>query len=157
MERKPDIQYIGQFYIHGSEARELARKEQEKRAKTMLPALRQQRVQKVYIDPVALLGITVAVIMLAVMVIGAVSIHNAWTQNVQMEAYLQTLRQDNAVLEESYRAGYDLEDIRQKAIALGMIPIDEAQTIDVLVTVPVAEKEPTWWDDVVWFVDGLIE
>ena len=30
MERKPDIQYIGQFYIHGSEAQELARKEQEK-------------------------------------------------------------------------------------------------------------------------------
>lgn len=157
MERKPDIQYIGQFYIHGSEARELARQEQEKRARTMLPALRQQRVQKIYIDPVAIMGITVAVIMLVVMVIGAVSIHNAWMRNVQMESYLHTLRQENAVLEESYRAGFDLEDIRQKAVALGMIPISEAETVDVHVTVPVMQKEPTWWDEIVWFVDGLIE
>ena len=62
MERKPDIQYVGQFYIHGSEARELARKEQEKQARTRLPLERLQNIQKVYLDPVALMGIVVSVV-----------------------------------------------------------------------------------------------
>ena len=38
-----------------------------------------------------------------------------------------------------------------------MIPISEAETVDVHVTVPVMQKEPTWWEEIVWFVDGLIE
>ena len=112
MERKPDIQYIGQFYIHGSEARELARQEQAKRARTMLPLFRQQRVKKIYVDPVAVAGIAVAVFMLVVMIVGAISIHNAWNQYIQMSAYVEKLTQENTVLEQDYRSGYDLEDIR---------------------------------------------
>ena len=37
MERKPDIQYIDKFYVHGSEARVLELKPQKKKAKTVLP------------------------------------------------------------------------------------------------------------------------
>lgn len=157
MERKPDIQYIGQFYIHGSEARELARQEQAKRAKTMLPLTREQRVKKVYIDPVAILGITVAVVMLAVMIIGAVSIHMAWKQDIRMAAYLETLHQENAQLEQDYRSNYDLEDVRLKAEALGMIPVTQAETIEIQVRIPAVQPKASWWDDLVWFVDGLIE
>jgi len=157
MERKPDIQYIGQFYVHGSEARELARQEQAKHARTMLPLSRRQRVKKVYIDPVAIIGITVAVVMLVVMMIGAVSIHTAWNRNIQMASYLDTLRQENRQLEQEYHSGYDLEDIQQKAVALGMIPIAEAETIEIQVRIPAAEPQTTWWDELVWFVDGLIE
>ena len=98
MERKPDIQYIGQFYIHGSEARELARQEQAKRAKTQLPLFRQQRIKKIVVDPVAVTGIVVAVMMMVVMIVGAISIHNAWTQHGRMAAYVQTLTQKNSEL-----------------------------------------------------------
>ena len=157
MERKPDIQYIGQFYIHGSEARELARQEQAKRAKTQLPLFRQQRVKKIMVDPVAVTGIAVAVLMMVVMIVGAISIHNAWTQYGQMEAYVKTLTRENTALEQEYRAGYDPEDIRVKAEALGMIPASEAETIQIRVRVPKPEAEPTWWEDMVWFLDGLIE
>ena len=157
MERKPDIQYIGQFYIHGSEARELARQEQAKQAKTKLPLARLKNVQKVYLDPVALIGITVAVIMLAVMILGAVQIHEAWAEYEQMSEFLSELKRENAVLEHGYRSGFDLEDIRVKALALGMIPVEEAETIQVRVTVPAAQPEPTWWEDIVWFLEGLIE
>jgi hypothetical protein len=157
MERKPDIQYIGQFYIHGSEARELARQEQAKKAKTMLPLVRQQRAKKIMVDPVAVTGIVVAVMMMVVMIVGAISIHNAWTQHGRMAAYVQTLTQKNTQLEQDYRRGYDPADIREKALALGMIPVEEAETVQALVSVPVAEAEPTWWEDLVWFVDGLIE
>jgi len=157
MERKPDIQYIGQFYIHGSEARELARKEQLRRAKTMLPLARLQRIEKIYVDPIAIMGICVSVIMLVTMVIGAISIHNAWIQFGQISNYVETLSQENETLELEYRSGYDLEDIREKAVTLGMIPIEEAETVDVRVTIPVVHPEPTLWEEIVWFVDGLIE
>jgi len=157
MARKPDIQYVGQFYIHGSEARELARQEQARKAKTMLPLARLQNVQKVYVDPVAVMGLVVAVVMLVVMIIGAVSVYNAWTEHEDVSAYLEELKRENAVLDHGYRSGFDLEDIRTKAIAQGMIPLEEANTVDIRVTVPVVEAEPTWWEDVVWFLEGLIE
>ena len=157
MERKPDIQYIGQFYIHGSEAPELARQEQIKRARTKLPLARQQRAKKIMVDPVAVAGILVAVLMMVVMIVGAISIHNAWTQYGRMSAYLETLSEKNVQLEQEYHSGYDLDDIREKALALGMIPAEEAETIQVIVHMPAAEAEPTWWEDFVWCVDGLLE
>jgi hypothetical protein len=157
MERKPDIQYIGQFYVHGSEARELARQEQAKRAKTQLPLFRQQRIRKIAVDPVAVTGIAVAVMMMVVMIVGAISIHNAWMQHDRMAAYVKELTAENTALEQEYRAGYDPEDIREKAVALGMIPAAEAQSILIYVRVPQVEKDPTWWEDMVWFLDGMIE
>jgi len=157
MARKPDIQYVGQFYIHGSEARELARQEQAKHAKTMLPMSRLQQVQKIYVDPVAVMGLVVAVVMLVVMIIGAVSIHNAWTEHKAVAAYLAQLKVENGELDETYRSGYDLEDIRTKALAMGMVPMDQANVIDIRVTVPVVEQDPTWWEDMVWLLEGLIE
>lgn len=157
MARKPDIQYVGQFYIHGSEARELARQEQAKHAKTTLPLAGVQRIEKVYVDPIALMGIAVAVIMLVVMLIGALNIHQAWQEHQAMSAYLGELKQCNTVLEHSYRSGFDPEDIRAKATAMGMVPLAEANVVDVYVTMPVVEEEPTWWEDVRWFLEGLIE
>ena len=156
MERKPDIQYVGQFYVHGSEALELAR-QQNKSAKTKLPLSRISSIQKVYVDPVAMLGIAVAVVMLVVMVISAVRIPGAWAEYEQMSTYLEKLETENTLLEHSYRSSYDLNDIAEKAAALGMIPTGEAETIQVTVTMPLVEPEPTWWEDVVWFFDGLIE
>ena len=156
MDRKPDIQYVGQFYIHGSEALELAR-EQGKAAKTKLPLSRRRKIQKVYVDPVALIGIAVSVVMLVVMVVGAIQLSRAWTEYEQMETYLKKLHEKNTFLEHSYRSGFDLDDIAEKAVALGMIPVSEAENRQVLITMPVEEPEMTWWDEVVWFLDGLIE
>ena len=157
MAHKPEIQYVGQFYIHGSEARELARKEQEKHARTTLPFARVQQIEKVYVDPVALMGIAVAVIMLVVMLIGAWNIHQAGQENQAIASYLGELRKTNTELDHNYRSGFDLKDIEAKAIAMGMIPKAQANVVDVYVTIPVEEAEPTWWEDVCWFLDGLIE
>ena len=156
MERKPDIQYVGQFYVHGSEALEFA-VQHGKHAKSKLPLSRRRQVQKIYVDPIALLGIVVAVVMLVVMVVGAIQINTAWNEYESMATYLEELKRENAVLEHGYRSGFDLDDIAQKAQALGMIPIEEAKTIAVTVTMPLEQPEPTWWEEVVWFWDGLLE
>lgn len=155
MTQKPKIQYIGQFYVPGSEARVLAPKIKKKKAKTKLPAVKREKVGAIYIDPVAIAGIAAAVALLAVMVLGALQIQDDWAEYNTMSRYVSQLKSENAQLKTTYRAGYDLEDIRVKAVGIGLVPKEESQTMSITVTVPQREPEPTLWDDIVWFFQGL--
>ncbi|MGM9549968.1 MAG: hypothetical protein ACI3V5_09005 [Faecousia sp.] len=155
MTQKPKIQYIGQFYVPGSEAQVLAPKQKKKKAKTKLPAAKREKIEAIYIDPVALIGLTVAVVMLTAMVLGALQIRNDWARYEAMSQYVSELNHDNAKLEYTYRSGYDLDDVREKALAIGMVPVEELESRSISVTVPQREPEPTLWDDIVWFFSGL--
>lgn len=159
MTRKPDIQYVGQFYIHGSEAKKVAL--QEKKAKTTLPLERLRNIQQIYVDPVAWFGIAVSIVMVITMVIGALNIRNAWAEYEVMHSYVTELRRENVQMELQYERGYNLTDIEGTAISLGMIPVSEAQTMTVKVSVPEPKEEPTRWEEfkdyIQWFIDGLFE
>lgn len=155
MAAKPEIQYIGQFYVYGSEARKLELKPQPVKAKREKTVARQEPVQVISVDPVALIGLVIAVVMLASLVIGAVQISNTWQEYDAVERYLAELKQENARLDHEYRTGYDLAEIEQTALAIGMIPATEANTIIVKVTVPEPEPEVTVWEEMIWFMNGL--
>jgi len=155
MNQKPKIQYVGQFYVHGSEARQLQPQEQKQQAKTRLPLARLQTIEKIYVDPVALAGIAVAVLMLVTMVLGAVQIKRDWDQYEHVSAYVSELRRENARMSHVYRSSYDLEDIRSKAVAMGMVPKSELKTIAVTVTVPEREPELTRSEEMKRFLEGM--
>ena len=155
MARKPEIQYIGQFYVHGSEVKKLAVKEQPKQAKTELPLHRIEKVRKVYVDPLAICSLVMAAVLLVTMVVGALSLEAAWQELDNAQQYVFELQQKQRVLESEYRSGYDLEEIRSAALAMGMIPAGEAETMSLRVTVPQQEPEMTWMDEMVWFLEGL--
>lgn len=155
MAQKPEIQYIGQFYIHGSEARELARKNEQKKAKTELPLHRFQRVRKVYVDPLAICSLMIAAVMIIGMVAGMLSLQTAWEELDTARVYVSELETRNSVLTAQYRSGYDLETVRSAAIAMGMVPVSEVQTVKLNVTVPEVQPEPTLVDDILWFLNGL--
>ena len=155
MNQKPKIQYVGQFYIHGSEARQLQPQEEKRQAKTKLPLARIQRIEKVYVDPVALAGIAVAVVMLVTMVLGALRIQRDWEQYEQVSAYVSELKKENARKNHAYRLSYDLKDIESKALAMGLVPKSELQTATVVVTVPEPEPEMTRLDEIRFFLEGL--
>ena len=155
MNQKPKIQYVGQFYIHGSEARQLELQERRKQAKSKLPLERLRKVEVVYLDPVAILGIAVALVMLAVMIVGVMQIRDDWTQYRVMSDYVSRLNSKNAELTADYRSQYDLEDIRVKAQALGMVPKSELEVSTVYVTIPRPEPEMSWLEELRWFVEGL--
>ena len=72
-----------------------------------------------------------------------------------MSSYVTWLNSENAVKTAEYRTKYDLEDIRMKAQALGMVPREELEISHVYVTVPQPEPEMTWWEEVQWFFEGL--
>ena len=155
MAQKPKIQYIGQFYIHGSEARALQLEEERKQAKARRPLARWQQVELIYVDPVAVLSILVSVIMLATMLTGALALKEDWAAYEQMEAYVSYLNRENAKLEQEYRSGYDLEDIRSKALALGLVPRDQLENRTVTVTVPVREPEPSRVDRIRQYFEDM--
>ena len=155
MSQKPKIQYVGQFYIHGSEARQLELQEKKKQAKSKLPLERLRKVEVVYLDPVAIFGIVTALVMLAVMILGVLQIRDDWQDYRTMSNYVSRLNSENAELQADYRSKYDLEDIRVKAQALGMVPRSELETQTVYVTVPQPEPEMTWLEELQWFLTGL--
>lgn len=155
MVQKPKIQYVGQFYVHGSEARKLELQQEKKKAKTSLPAVRLQKIEKIYVDPVALVGIVVAVVMLVVMVVGALQIRDDWAEYERMSEYVSQLKRENARLEHAYRQEIDLEDIRTKALALGMIPKTEMEAIRVSVTIPEPAPVVSRIDEIKGFLEGM--
>lgn len=155
MTRKPEIQYIGQFYVHGSEARALELLEKKKQPKTKLPIAKLEKIEKVYVDPVALIAIAVAAFMLVTMVLGVVQLYGDWQEYMELSDRVDTLQLRNHEKVEAYRASYDLKDIQVKALAMGMIPKAETEHMTVKITVPQPEPEMTFIDEVKWFVTGL--
>ena len=155
MSQKPKIQYVGQFYIHGSEARQLELQEKKKQAKSKLPLERLRKIEVVYLDPVAIFGIVTALVMLTVMILGVLQIRDDWEEYRVMSNYVSRLNSENAELQADYRSQYDLEDIRIKAQALGMVPKSDLEVRTVYVTIPEPESEMTWLEEVQWFLSGL--
>ena len=155
MNQKPKIQYVGQFYIHGSEARQLELQENKKHAKSKLPLERLRKVEVIYLDPVAIFGIVTALVLLAVMTVGVLQIRDDWKDYQTMSNYVSRLNSENAELKADYRSQYDLEDIRVKAEALGMVPKSQLEVRTVYVTIPQPEPERTWLEEIQWFLSGL--
>ena len=155
MAQKPDIQYITQFYVHGSEARVLEFKPARKHNKTVLPKATPEQKLKLYVDPVAIFGIVVAVLLLVTMVIGVVQYLDVCKEHRIMTDYVVSLQNKNVQLQEQYQAGYDLADIETKALALGMIHRDQVEVVAINPVMPVAEEEPTFWENLCWYFEGL--
>lgn len=155
MAQKPDIQYVTQFYVYGSEARALEFKPARKHNKTVLPKAAPEKKLKLYMDPVAIFGITVALVMLVLMVVGVMQYLDVCQEHRLMTDYVVSLQNEHVQLQEQYKAGYDLADIETKALALGMIPRSQVEVISINPVMPVAEAEPTWWENVCWYFEGL--
>ncbi|MBE6977544.1 MAG: hypothetical protein E7438_02745 [Ruminococcaceae bacterium] len=155
MALQPDIQYVPICYVDGSAARKLERPVYK------TPAAPQPRSRKakrivVAIDPVAIFGLLVAMVLLISMVSGFVQYAVAQEQNRQMSDYVTALELEKAQLEQIYREGYDLDEIRDFADANGMVPAEQAPQIQIDVQLPQPEQQQmTFWESVSTFLAGL--
>ena len=155
MAKKPDIQYIDKFYVHGSEARVLELKPQRRIIKTILPAAAPDKTIKLFVDPVAICGIAVAVALLVALVLGTAQYARVCRDYRAMMDYVVSVQNENVELRESYRSQVNLEAVEQRALELGMIPIEMADKIVIHVEQPAQEPEMTIWDEIEWFCKGL--
>lgn len=143
------------FYVDGSAARQLEPELPQKR-KSRLPKVRRTRQPVVYYDPVALCSLAVTALMFVLIVAGIVTLCVANMQANQMEQYVIELSQENAQLQKEYESGYDLEQIRQEALAMGMIPKEEAQTMTIQLQIPEPiPEEPSVLEQVWTFFASL--
>ena len=154
MVKKPEIQYIDKFYVYGSEAKVLELKP-KRRIKTILPLSAPDKTIKIPVDPVAIGGIVVAVALLVALMIGCVQYVQVYRQHQAMMDYVVTQQNQNVQLREAYRSQIDLVEIRDKALALGMVPRENAPTITIRAELPQREPEMTVWEDFVWLCKGL--
>ena len=157
MAKKPDIQYITQFYVPGSEAQVIEFKPEKKkrRAKTVLPKAVPQKKIRLKVDSASLCGIVVAAVMMILMVVGVFQYLGVCAEHREMSDKVILLQNENVRLQEEYKSGYDLEEIRIMAEAMGMVPAQELKTVPINVVVPAPEPEPTWWENICWFFEGL--
>ena len=155
MTQKPKIQYVGQFYVYGSEAKALAEQERKK-AKTKLPQAKRAQTPEIRVEPLALLSILVSVVLVVTMALVALDVRAAWQEYNVMSGYVDRLTKENVKLLKEYRNGYNLDEIESYALALGLVPEDQVKTISITLTVPELQEEPGLWEDIVWFFQGLL-
>ena len=154
MAQKPKIEYVGRSYFFGTEAPKLD--EHRKTLKSLLPAIKLERFRNIYIDPVGLLGLTVAVVLLVMLVAGALQMKQTRAEYDAMQTYLSGLKRENAQLSHAYHTRYDLEEIREQADKIGMVDAEDTERFTVIFSVPEHEEEPSAWDEFVWLITGLL-
>ncbi len=153
MAQHTEIQYV-RYYVDGTAARKA---EAVVPFKTLrLPKLKKKKNQVTvyYIDPVAVLGILVSVVMLMLLVIGAVQLASAHQQAQQLEKYVHALEQENARLQGDFDTALKIEDVQETADALGLVPIE--QVTHITMQLPQGEPEaPDAWDRFLTFLTAL--
>lgn len=154
MARRVDIQYV-QFYTSGSAAKQVAPAISVHTG--ALPQIKKRKARRVYVDPVAVLGIAVAVCMLITMLVGLGRLRAEQYEAAAMAEYVELLRQENKSLQAQYEAECDLEFVEKTALALGMVPCEEVPHVSIQVELPQPEvQEPvSLWQRIGTFLAGL--
>lgn len=157
MAKKHDIMYVN-FYTGGSAAHkiELIPPQPQQPEPAPAPKARPRKRTVVYVDPLAVASILVSAVMLVLMVVGMLTLNDAHAQEARMEAYVQSLQEQNEALQAEFDENYDPAALEEAALALGMVPVDQVEhrTIQVAPVVE-APAEPTFWEQVQAFFDGL--
>jgi len=147
-----DIRYID-FSTEGSAARKIA---SAPKKVAQLPKVKRKKSRVLTVDPVALIGMAVAVCMIIFMVIGMVRLQAAQERNVQMAQYVDTLTESNTALRAEFSEVCDLNEVRRLALALGMIPKLDAPETGITMYVPEEPiATPTLWEQIGTFLAGL--
>ena len=156
MAKRPEIQYV-QFYVDGSAARKLepaapVKESSPRRA----PAPRRQKRKNIYIDPVAIFGIAVSVVMLVMMLVGVGQLKAAQAEAEAIDRTVAQLRLDNHSLRQQFDQEIDLSEIEQKALALGMVPASQVPVTTIVLSEPETVQEPvSIWEQVGTFLAAL--
>ena len=153
MARQNEIRYVN-TYMAGSAAYQLEPVKPHKKA-VHLPKAPKQKKVLVYVDPMTILGFAVALVMIVSMVVGVTQLKASRAEEAALAAYVSRLEQENETLAETYRQGYDLEEIRRYAEAMGLVPVSQVERIRIRVQEPEAPAEPTAWEDFCTFLAGL--
>ena len=146
------VQYV-QFYTQGSAAKRVAPAIPLHTG--ALPQAKKKKLLRISVDPVAIMGTVVAISMLVMMLVGVNTLRSEQTKTALLTAQVEQLQAENTALQAQYDAQCDLEKIEQTALALGMIPQQEATHISIEIEPPAAEEQISLWQRIGTFLTGL--
>ncbi|MBE6975795.1 MAG: hypothetical protein E7439_01175 [Ruminococcaceae bacterium] len=147
-----EVRYIN-AYVSGTAATMVERKARKKA--TLMPKFRAEKKIVIAFDPVAVFGIVVATVMAVMLLVGFMTLNQVNEEARQMESYVTSLQNENISLQDTYDSGYDLEQVRQIALTMGMVSVDEVPHVTIDVPMPEPEVEPTAWETFCMFLTGL--
>lgn len=154
MAQRMNVEYI-RLYTVGSAALKLESALPEQKYNTQKLPHKAKKI-KLYIDPVAILSICVAVCMIVLMFVGFTHLHRAQVQVEVMQSYVDRLEVQHATLSNEYKEGYNLDQIRQSALEMQMIPAQQAAHISLYIPEePEQVAQITLWDRIGTFLTGL--
>lgn len=153
MARQPEVRYIN-HYVSGSLAYQ-PEKAPRRKTKVQLPKVKKQQKLVIAIDPMAVCGIVVALVLMITLLSGMLRWNQARSEAAVLKAYVSSLQEENAKLQDTYTSGYDPEEIRNVALNMGMIPVEDATHIQMQVVIPQVVEEPTGWAAVWAFILGM--
>jgi hypothetical protein len=158
MARQPDIQYV-RYYTSGSAARKIELQPEKKKKNNVTlpqrPRIQRQKRTVIPVDPISVLAVLVAGFMLIAMVAGMLRLGAVNAEVEAMDGYVARLQQENTALRQEYESGYDLKDVEQKALEMGLVPIEQVEHVTIEVMEPVEEVEPTFWEKATAFFSEL--
>lgn len=144
------------FYTEGTAAYKM--EVEQPKVKASLPKPKKRTVYVFPVDPVAIGAVALCIVMLVLM-LNSVALLDAERAKLQeMTDYLYELESENVVLEAQYESQIDLEAVEQRALALGMIPIEEARHITIQIQPQqeqIQEEEPSFWESICTYFKGL--
>lgn len=148
-----DVQYI-RYSTEGSVARQYLPVFPKKRTASVAKPRTHKRI-RVYVDPVAIFGTAVAVCMLVMMFVGVFQFRAAQQENAAMAAYVTSLSAENKALENEFNNGYDLENVRQTALALGLVPQESVRQVALPVPQVQQAQQTNFIERIGTFLAGL--
>jgi len=96
-----------------------------------------------------------AVAMIVAMTAGVVQLNAAQQETAELVSYIDTLKNENAALEKTYRESYNLAEIGRYAEAMGLVPISQVEQLEISVQEPPAPEQNTPWEEFCIFLAGL--
>ena len=153
MAMQPEIRYIN-AYVSGTAAPQPEKKPQQ-RSFAQLPKVKKQTRYVIPVDLVAVGGIFAAIVLVIMLTVSLVQMNQAQAEAKIYQEYAMSLQEENAQLQDIYTSGYDLEEVRQIATAMGMVPIEEVPHVQIQVATPEVTEQPTGWESFWAFFLGM--
>lgn len=143
MARKFNERYV-RYYTFGSTAAKLDREER----RAALPKYKSPEKRKpIPVDPVALVGNVVAIVLAVLMLVGMAQVAHTTAQVQELQTKVISLEMEQELLQQKYESGYDLNEVRVAAESMGMVPAEEAVRVSVNVPAETVETvQLSWWD-----------
>lgn len=153
MAMRTEIRYIN-AYVSGTAAPQTVERPRPK-SNVRLPKAKKPQKRLIQVDMVSLAGIATALLLAVMLVVGLVQMNQARQEAKMYKEYALSLRQENAQLRDTYHSSYDLEEVRKISAAMGMVPADQVEHIQMEVTPPRQEQEMNAWESFWSFFVGM--